>query len=364
MINVTIAGAGSYVPPRVVTNERLVKAIPGWTAERIAEKTGILERRYHWDFDDESGRTIPPPALETPGPCAQICELALRDALARSGLEPADLDGLIITTCTPDLTNFSSDALVLHRRLGMRPEAFAKVSDDGCGGAMFHMAMAREMILGGQRKTIAVVGANMISPLLDRDVYCNKSSVHGKDLGAFLTIYLFGDGAGAVILRGEPVQGDRPSSGFLSSYAANEQVDLVVRRGGGGLWPDHPGRPAPSDPAFYVDGALVASCFAPFLKKAIDQALQRADIAVSDVRRFYLHQANKRILEAFILENGIPRERVGMHMERYGNTTTAGTLILLADDIRSGAVRLGSGEPVLMAAIGAGAQCAAHVIRL
>ncbi|MCU0656705.1 MAG: 3-ketoacyl-ACP synthase [Polyangiaceae bacterium] len=362
MINVTIAGAGSYLPPRVVPNERLVKAIPGWTAERIAEKTGILERRYLWDFDEESGRTIPPEHLETPGPCAQICELALRDALQQANLGPEDLDGLLITTCTPDLTNFSSDALALHRRLGMRPEAFAKVSDDGCGGAMFHMAMAREMLLGGQRKTIALVGANMISPLLDREVYCNKSHIHGKDLGAFLTIYLFGDGAGAVILRADP--GEPSGSGFLSSYAANEQVDLVVRRGGGGLWPAHPGRTQPSDPAFYVDGSLVAACFAPFLKKAIDQAIDRSGLALSDIRRFYLHQANKRVLEAFVLENGIPRERVGMHMERYGNTTTAGTLILLAEDLRSGAVRLGSGEPILMAAIGAGAQCAAHVIRL
>jgi len=358
---VTIAGAGGYVPPRVVDNERLVRAIPGWSAERIAEKTGICERRYLWDFDEATGRTIPPEVIEDPGPTVQVSEPALRAALKMAGLEPRELDGLILTTCTPDQTNFSHDALVLHRRLGMRHEAFALVHDDGCGGAMFHLAMAREWILGGQRRTIAIVGVNVISPLLDRDTYTRTLTHNGSQLGAFLTFYLFGDGAGAVILRGEPEGGP---SGILGSFAANEQVDLVVRRGGGNMWPAHPGRREYSDPAFYVDGKLVAACFEPYLRRAIDGALERSGLGLADIKRFYLHQANKRVLEAFIARAGIPRERVAMHMERYGNITSGGTLMLLAEDLAAGEVTLGSGEPILMAAIGAGAQCAAHVIRL
>lgn len=358
---VKIVGVGGHVPSLVVDNERLVKAIPGWPAERIAEKTGIRERRYLWDFDEATGRTIPPAVIEDPGPAVQIAEPALREALAMAGLAPEELDGLIVTTCTPDQTNFSHDALVLHRRLGMRPEAFALVHDDGCGGALFHLAMAREWILGGQRRTIAIVGLNMISPLLDRDAYTRTLTHDGRELGAYLTFYLFGDGAGAIILRGEPEGGP---SGVVSSFAANEHVDLVIRRGGGGMWPAHPGRAEYSDPAFYVDGKLVASCFEPYLQRAIDGALARSGLALADISRFYLHQANKRVLEAFVERAGIPRERVAMHMERYGNITTAGTLVLLAEDLRAGKVALGSGEPILMAAIGAGAQCAAHVIRL
>lgn len=358
---VTIAGAGGYVPPRVVDNERLVKAIPGWTAERIEEKTGIAERRYLWDFDEETGRTIAPACIEDPGPTVQVSEPALRAALRMAGLDPSELDGLILTTCTPDQTNFSHDAMVLHRRLGMRPEAFALVHDDGCGGALFHLAMAREWILGGQRRTIAIVGVNVISPLLDRDAYTRTLTHNGSQLGAFLTFYLFGDGAGAIILRGEP---EARGSGVLASYAANEQVDLVVRRGGGNMWPAHAGRGEYSDPAFYVDGKRVAACFEPYLSRAIDGALARSGLEMRDIKRFYLHQANKRVLEAFIEKAGIPRERVAMHMERYGNITSAGTLVLLAEDLQAGRVALGSGEPILMAAIGAGAQCAAHVIRL
>jgi 3-oxoacyl-[acyl-carrier-protein] synthase III len=358
---VTIAGAGSHVPPLVVKNDRLVKAIPGWTPERIAEKTGVLERRFVWDFDEVSGRAIVPGPIEDPGPSAQMAELALRDALAQAGLEPGDLDGLVLTTCTPDQTNFSHDAMVVHERLGMRPEAFALMHDDGCGGALFHLAMARETILSGQRRTIAVIGVNAFSPHLDREVYSGKLPHNGKELGSFLSFYLFGDGAGALILRGEPASS---GSGILSSYAANEHVDLVIRRGGGGMFPAHPGRSEPRDFGFFVDGQRVASCFAPFLKKAIDGALARSELGLGDIRRFYLHQANKRVLEAFVAEAGIPRERVSMHMERYGNMVSAGTIVLLAEDLRAGVVKLGSGEPILMAAIGAGAQCAAHVIRL
>lgn len=360
-MNVTIAGVGSYVPHVVVSNERIARAIPGWTPERIAEKTGILERRFHWDFDDETGKTIVPAVIEDPGPSVQVSEPALRQALAMAGLHPSELDGLIVTGCNPDQTNFSHDAMQLHRRIGMRPEAFALVHDDGCGGAMFHTAMARELLMSGQRKTIAVLGVNVFSPHLDRDVYSRKLKHNGKELGSFLSFYLFGDGAGAMILRADP---DARGSGFLGSYAANEQMDLVIRRGGGNMWPSNPGRTEYSDPAFYVDGQLVASAFAPLLKQAIDGALARTELKLQDIKRFYLHQANKRVLEAFIKDNDIPADRVSMHMERYGNMVTAGTLVLLAEDLRDGVVKLGSGEPILMAAIGAGAQCAANVIRL
>lgn len=358
---VTIAGAGGYLPPLVVKNDRLVKAIPGWTPERIAEKTGILERRFAWDFDEETGRAVAPGPIEDPGASVQLMEPAVREALSQASLRASDLDGLIVTGCTPDQTNFSHDAMVLHKRLGMRPEAIALVHDDGCGGALFHLAMARELIMSGMRRTIALVGVNAFSPHLDREVYSSKLSHNGKELGSFLSFYLFGDGAGCVILRGESAPG---RSGIVSSYAANEHVDLVIRRGGGGMWPSHPGRSTPGDFAFFVDGQLVASCFGPFLKRAIDGALARSEMKIGDIHRFYLHQANKRVLEAFIAEMGIPRDRVAMHMERYGNIVTAGTLVLLAEDLRDGVVKLGSGEPVLMAAIGAGAQCAAHVIRL
>ena len=360
-MNVTIAGVGSFVPPHVVSNARLVQAIPGWTAERIEEKTGIRERRHAVPFDPETGRAIVPEAPVDPGPSAQMAESALRDALTRAEMRPAELDGLVLTTCTPDMTNFSHDAMILHKRLGMRPEAFALMHDDGCGGAMFHLAMARETLLSGQRKAIAVVGVNAFSAHMDREAYAGTLRHNGGELGSFLSWYLFGDGAGAVILRAGAGTGP---SGIVASYAANEHLDLVIRRGGGGMWPMTPGRSQVTDTAFYVDGKLVATSYGPMLKRAIDGALARAEVSLGDISRFYLHQANKRVLDAFVRDYGLDPARVPMHMERYGNMVSAGTLVLLAEDLRDGKVQLGSGELVLMAALGAGAQRAAHVIRL
>lgn len=357
---VKIAGVGGFVPPHVVTNDCLVKVVPGWTAERIEEKTGIRERRHVWPLDENVTRAIPPGPIEDPGPSVQVSEPALRAALEMAGLQPAELDGLMMTTCTPDQVNFSHDAMILHKRLGMRPDAFAMRLDDGCGGAMFQLAIAQELIRGGVRKTIAIVGANAFAPHLDREVYSGKLAHNGKNLGSFLSFYLFGDGGGAMILRSDP----SGPSGIVGSFAENEHIDLVIRRGGGGMWPAHPGRFDVTDSAFYVDGQLVASSFGPMLEKAIRGALARADVSLEDIKRFYFHQANKRVLDAFIDKIGIPRERVPMHVERYGNMVTAGTLVLLAEDLRDGHVQLGSGDLILMAALGAGAQSAAHVIRL
>jgi 3-oxoacyl-[acyl-carrier-protein] synthase III len=360
-MNIVIAGAGGHVPSNVVSNARIVKGIPGWTPARIEEKTGVLERRHAVPFDPETGRAIVPEVPADPGPSVQMAELALEEALAVAGMSASELDGLVLTTCTPDQIAFSHDAMLLHKRLGMRPDAFALMHDDGCGGAMFHLAMARETLLSGQRKSIAVVGVNAFSAHMDREVYAGKLRTDVGEIGSFLSWYLFGDGAGALILRAGP---ERGPSGIIGSYAANEHLDLVIRRGGGGMWPMTPGRSQVTDTAFYVDGKLVASSYGPMLRGAIDGALQRAEVGLGDISRFYLHQANKRVLEAFIKDAGIDPARVPMHMERYGNMVSAGTLVLFAEDLRAGNVKLGSGELVLFAALGAGAQRAAHVIRL
>lgn len=359
-MKVQVVGAGFYVPDRVITNERLVKAIPGWTADRIEKKTGIRERRFLWDFDDATGKAVPPATIDDPGPNVQVAEAALISALASAGIEASELDGLYVTTCSPDQLNFSRDALLIHRRLKMRPDAFALVSDVGCGGALFHLEMARELILGGRRKTIAVIGVNVTSPYLDRDVFTQEIEIEGRKVGAYLTMYLFGDGAGAIVLRAS----DAGEADIVSSVATNQQADLVVRRGGGAMWPPHPGRSRPSDHAYYVDGHLVARCFAPYMRAAVDSALAEAGVRLQDIKRFYLHQANKRLVEAFIAQLGISVDKTAMHMERYGNTSAAGTLILLAEDLLDGLVRIGGDDLILMAAIGAGSQCAAHVIRL
>src|SRR5574341_17316 len=161
MKSVRYVGAGAYLPPRVVKNDRLVQAIPGWPAARIEQRTGIAERRYLWD-----------------------------------------LDRVYVVSSTPDEINFCRDAIEVHRRLGMRSDAFALLVDSGCGGAVYMIDMARKLILSGQARTIAVVASTLASPFLHRETFTSPMPGNPK-INAFLTFYMFGDGAGALILRGD-----------------------------------------------------------------------------------------------------------------------------------------------------------------
>ncbi|HET9452047.1 MAG TPA: 3-ketoacyl-ACP synthase, partial [Aggregicoccus sp.] len=222
MSGVRIVGAGAFVPPRVISNERIAKAIPGWSAERIEEKTGIRERRFLWDFDDVTGKALPPPADAKdffPRCGVDMCQVALERALQMAGVEARELDGLFLVTCSPDRLNFSHDAMSVHRTLGMRADAFALVLDDGCAGTPYMMDMAQRMISAGAYQTIAVVGMNFSSASVNREVYTAElPQGEGKRaLNAFLSMYVFGDGAGAVVLQG----GGRAGEGILSSMSGN-----------------------------------------------------------------------------------------------------------------------------------------------
>ncbi len=117
MQNVRFLGVGSFVPRRAVSNARIASAIPGWTAERIEEKTGIRERRFLWDFDEKTGRAVPPPADDGtfyPANNADMAEEALRHALMMAQIEAREIDAIFLVTCSPDELNFSHDPRELH----------------------------------------------------------------------------------------------------------------------------------------------------------------------------------------------------------------------------------------------------------
>lgn len=357
MTSVRIVGAGAYLPPRVVKNDRLVQAIPGWTAERIESRTGIAERRYLWDFDAEAGRALVPPEDAEVRSNTDMAEAAVRQALDRAGLAPAELDGVYLITTTPDELNFCRDAVQLHRRLGLRAEAFALHVDSGCGGAVYMMDMARKLILSGQARTVAVVATTFASAYLDRELYTSALPENDR-INAFLSIYMFGDGAGAVVLRGDPGS----ELGVVASVAGTDHPELVIRRGGGAQRPVQ--RSSLPDHAIFVDGPVVARAYPAYMERSVT-ALRRArpDLA-PEVSRFYLHQANKRVLLDFVEKAAIPADRVPVNVDRYGNTSAASTLILLAEDLEEGKVKLGSGELVMLAAVGAGIHYGGQLARV
>lgn len=364
MNTVRVIGAGAFVPSRAISNERLAKAFAGWSAERILEKTGIHERRYLWDID-ERGRAIAPP--ENDGPVypasnTDMSEVALRRALAQSGVDARELDALFLVTCSPDELNFNHDAMVLHQRLGCRADTFALVIDDGCGGTPYILDMACKMMQGGRFKTVAVVASSLLSPQLHPDVYTDEliPAPGRKALNAYLSAYVFGDGAGAVVLRADGREGE----GILATMSGNAHAELVIRRGGGMMRLPYQGRTRPADLAFVVDGLKVAQSYSVYMRQCIEAVLAERPGLRSDIKRYYFHQPNKRLMEHFITKEGLPRERVALNVDRYGNTSAAGKLILLAEDLEAGRVRLGSGDLVLVAAVGANVHYGAQLIRL
>jgi 3-oxoacyl-[acyl-carrier-protein] synthase III len=361
--SVRLVGAGAYVPPRVVDNHRMAQAIPGWSPDRIEEKTSIRERRFLWDVDPQSGVAVAPPLTdEGPRSNTDMCEIALRRALDMAAMDPAELDAVFVVTCTPDQLNFSYDAMEVHRRLGCRPDCFALVIDDGCGGTPYVLDMVYKMVRSGAIETAAVIGSAFTSSLVDREVWTGEvePAPGKKPLSAVFGMYVFGDGAGAVVLRGERDNGSGGGAGIVASMSGNDYQELIIRRVGTA----HPEGITPADRAFVVNGQLVARSYPVFMRQALDAILgERPDLA-AQVRRYYFHQPNKRLMDRFVADAGLPPERVACNVDRYGNTSAAGMLILLAEDLENGVVELGSGQLVVIAAVGANVHYGAQLIRL
>ncbi len=359
MKTVRYVGAGAFLPPRVVKNDRITQAIPGWSAERIESRTGIVERRFLWDFDAERGRALPPveDGDTWPRSNTDMAEVATRRALDRAGLQASELDGLYLVTTTPDEINFCRDAVQLHRRLGLRADAFALHIDSGCGGAVYMADMARKLILSGQARTVAVVATTFASAYLDREVFTSEMPGNRR-INAFLSMYMFGDGAGALILRADEGSG----LGVVASTSGTDHPELVIHRGGGAQ--RQPARATTADHAYFVDGPTVARAYPTYMQRAVDE-LRRAEPELSrEATRYYLHQANKFVLLKFAEGAGIPLERVPVNVNRYGNTSAASTLILFAEDLDAGRVKLGSGDLVMFAAVGAGVHYGGQLVRV
>jgi 3-oxoacyl-(acyl-carrier-protein) synthase III len=361
MWRVEIMGAGHFVPDRIVTNDEICRMVPGWPPDKLEAKTGIQERRFLWEMDMQSGYPIEPTGEGAIRSGVDMSQIALERALKMAGIEASDLDALLLVTCTPDEINFGSDAMHLVDRMGIRRDARILQFDSGCGGALYYLNEACAPVESGRSRNVALIAHNLTSALVDRDMYTKYVlDEDGRKLFAYLSPYIFGDGAGALVL-GPCTDPDR---GFVSSWGQHRLVEYMRREGGGGLKPPHSPRTRKVDHAFIIDGKLVAKEFPIFMEKAIKGVLDGHEHLFPQIERFYLHQANMRLVEGFAKAARLPMDRVPMHMDRYGNTSAAGTLILFAEDLEAGNVSLGSGQLVLFAAIGAGAHYGAHLIRL
>ncbi|MCB0877521.1 MAG: beta-ketoacyl-ACP synthase 3 [Thermoleophilia bacterium] len=340
-----IAGTGSHLPDRVVTNADLVAGGLDTTDEWIVDHTGIRERR--WVGDDVT--------------TAQLAAEAARRALASADAFADDVDLLVLATSTPDWQQ-PATASAVHELLGLRPDAGVFDLNAVCSGFVYGLHAGASMLAAGESwTTVLVVGAERYSSITDPD---DRS-----------TRIFFGDGAGAVVLRKELEIAD------LAVMAAAEAgvelgSDALSELDGGALDDetagirsiaysvDHGGKDAlltPHGAPFGMDGPAVRAYAVPAMVDAVRRACRDAHVAVSDLALLVPHQSNRRILEAAIDELGLPEGRLATTVERFGNTAAASIPVTLDDACRSG--RLRDGDLLCLVGYGGGLQSAACVVR-
>jgi 3-oxoacyl-(acyl-carrier-protein) synthase III len=342
---IRIAGTGSVVPERVVTNAQLVADGLDTTDAWIVEHTGIRERRW-----------------ATPGtPTASLAAEAARRALDAAGVHADDVDLLVLATSTPDWQQ-PATASAVHQLLEMRPDAGVFDLNAVCSGFVYALHAGASMLAGGEAwTTVLVVGAECYSRITDP-----------TDRG---TRIFFGDGAGAVVLRKELEVAD------LAAMAAAEAgvelgSDAFAELDGGALdeetpgirsiayTVDHGGRDAlltPHGEYFGMDGPAVRDYAVPALVAAVRVACRDAHVEVQQLAALVPHQSNRRMLEAAIDELQLPEARLAVTVDRYGNTAAASIPITLDELVRAGG--LPDGSLVCLAGYGGGLQSAACVLR-
>ena len=306
---VSITGLGVHVPDRVVTNDELSELVDT-NDQWIVERTGIRERRIAADNE----------AL------TDICLPAARRALEMAGAEAASVDLLIVATVTPDMA-FPSSGAILADQLGM-PDAAAYDLSAGCTGFVYAIAQAHAMLAAGLSKRALVVGADVLSKILD---WTDRS-----------TLVLFGDGAGAVVME----QVDQ--GGFLGFELGADGA------GGANLWLPGSGSRKFDDPEKFVkmNGREVFKFATRVMVSSAEAILEECDKTVDDIDVYVPHQANVRIIDHATKKLGVPHEKTVINVDRYGNTSSGSIPLALADAADDG--RLEPGKLVLLTGMGAG----------
>ena len=315
----TLIGVGTYLPERVVGNDELARRMDT-SDEWIRERTGIRQR--HLAAPHETATMM---ATE-----------AARDALSDAGVAAAEVDAVLLATSTPDQA-FPATAVRVQAALGMR-NGFGFDLSAACSGFIFALSVADSMIRTGQVRTVLVIGAEVYSRILDWD-----------DRG---TCVLFGDGAGAVLLRA----GREDGPGVLSTHLHSDGAsgDLLFVDGA-------VGRPECSG-HLRMNGREIFRHAVAKLASAVDEALAANGLAPDDIDWLVPHQANRRIIDAMGRKLGLAPERVVITVDRHANTSAASIPLAFAEASRDGRIR--RGDLVLMEALGGGLTWGSALIRM
>jgi len=328
-IRTRVFGTGSYLPARVVSN-REVGASLGLEPAVIFRLTGIQERRRAAASQASS----------------DLAAEAARSALAAAGLPVSELGAILLSTTSPD-TVFPSTACHVQRMLGCATIPAFDVSAS-CSGFLYGLSMADAMIRSGQVTTCLVVAAEVKSRSVD--------PADGD------TALLFGDGAGAVVVRGEPEAGQL-SRGLLGLrlHADGAQHDLITIPAGGSRQPMTSGTVESRSHMLRMQGAPLFRLAVKRLEQAIREIVKEFGVDTQDIAQLVLHQANRRILDQLTKRLGIAPDRVYSVIEHYGNTSSASLPIALDHAVSSG--RILPHDIVLLGSFGGGVTWAAGLVR-
>jgi len=322
---VVVAGTGSFVPERRLTNadlERMVDTSDDW----IVSRTGIRERR------------IVEPGVAS----SDLGEAAARRAMEAAGIGPEDLDLIVVSTVTPD-QSFPSTACHIQHRLGA-PRAAAFDVSAACSGFLYGLTTGWQFVATGQYDHVLVVGVDIMSSIVN---YQDRS-----------TCVLFGDGAGAVVLRPGSGRGELLYSFLRGDGSGSDFMNVPA---GGSRRPTS--RQTVEEGLHYMTfrGNAVFKFAVDKMRELIEDALRRNGWTTADVGLVIPHQVNTRIIEAALKKLDLPMERVFVNIERYGNTAAASIPIALDEAVRED--RLVPEKLAVMVAFGAGLTWASGVIR-
>jgi 3-oxoacyl-[acyl-carrier-protein] synthase-3 len=322
----SIIGWGKYVPSRVITNADLEKTLET-SDEWIFTRTGIRQRHVVSPGENTSTMAI----------------AASEEALKSAGVRARDLGLIIVATSSPDYLTPPVSSQVQHALGAKDVGAFTLVA--GCPGFIYGLATAQQFIISGACDNVLVIGAELISRFTD---WSDRA-----------TAVLFGDGAGAAVLQ----VSEKPT-GVLSYVLGSDGsgAEHLILPAGGTVTP--PSQEALDQGLHYLrmNGRQVFRFATRVLGKALRQAIQQAGLTADDIDLFVPHQANARIIESAARYVGLPREKVFVNIERYGNTSAASIPIAMCEALEQGLIK--ADDKVGFVSFGAGLTWASAVVEL
>jgi 3-oxoacyl-[acyl-carrier-protein] synthase-3 len=322
---VSIIGTGSYVPERILTNRDLEKIVET-SDEWIRSRTGIGERR------------IAAPEEAT----SDMATNAALAAMSQAGVSAEQIDLIIVATVTPDMF-FPATACWVQKKLGAIRAACFDVSA-ACSGFIYAMEIAQQFISNHVYNTVLIIGADKLSSIVD---WSDRN-----------TCVLFGDGAGAAILRNRGA-----SHGVIATHMGSdgEFTDILFMPGGGSRCPITSANVDQKLNTIKMLGKETYKQAVTAMSDAADRALESAGLKYEDIACVIPHQANMRIIEAIAHRMGLPVEKFYVNLEKYGNTSAAAVAIALDEAHRNGRFKIG--DYILLVVFGGGLTWASSVIQ-